>query len=152
MCVLCQITVRWWDNTNHLSLFSRCLSHAASITFKFLTSRSTTVTDVLLASPVGTRLNDAILPILFWFIVITLTFTRPSVGPSGLGEAGGTQSIVYKDRKTFLNTLGQQKDKVKHKEKQRTFMAHIEQMWGPEYQCIQNNVCTIKSNTLQKDH
>ncbi len=87
------------------------------------------------------------MPILFWFIVITLTDTRPSVGPSGLGEAGGAQSIVYKDRKTFPNTLGQQKDRVKHNEEQSTFMAHMEQMWGPEYQCMQNNVYTIKSNT-----
>ncbi len=70
------------------------------------------------------------------------------VGPSGLGEAGGAQSIVYKDRKTFANTLSQQKDSVKHKGEQSTFMAHMEQMWGPQYQCIQNNVYTIKQKNL----
>jgi len=57
------------------------------------------------------------MPILLWLIVITLTDTGPNVGPSGLGEAGGAQSIVYKHRKTFTNSLGQQKDRAKHKEK-----------------------------------
>lgn len=65
---------------------------------------------------VGTRLNDAVIPILLCLIVITLTDTRPNVGLPGLGEAGEAQSIVYKHRKTFPNSLGQQKDKAKHKE------------------------------------
>lgn len=46
---------------------------------------------------VGTRLNDAVMPIMLWLIVINLKDTRPNVGPPGLGEAGETQSIVYKN-------------------------------------------------------
>lgn len=134
--VSCQITVRQSDIPTFKLFLQRCFNYLQILHCPRCFPNELTV---------ETRLNDAVIAVLFCHIVITLTDTRPSVSPSGLGEAGGSQSSVYKHRKTFTNSLGKQNETNIKKSKH---LHGLEQMWGPEYINLYKIIHTPLNQTL----